>query len=139
MMMNNTLVGSNQRSFSAQHGFTLIEVMIVVAIVAILTAIALPSYTEYVRRSERANAQSKLSEAAQWLERNYTTNNKYPTTIAGYDTSKYAVTLSAATDTSFTLQAAPSGTYTDADCGSLTLTNVGLKGSTTGDAKCWKK
>jgi type IV pilus assembly protein PilE len=138
-MMNNTLIAPNQRSFSSQSGFTLIEVMIVVAIVALLTAIALPAYTEYVRRSERANVQSKLSEAAQWLERSYTTNNRYPTSIAGYDTSKYAVSLSAATDTSFTLQAAPSGTYKDEDCGTLTLTNVGLKGSTTGDAKCWKK
>ena len=55
----------------ARHssGFTLIEVMIVVAIVAILSAIALPSYTEYIRRSHRADARAGLLQAQQWLER----------------------------------------------------------------------
>ena len=51
------------------QGFTLIEAMIVVAIVAILAAIALPSYQEYVRRGHRAEARAGLQQAATWMER----------------------------------------------------------------------
>ena len=53
----------------AQLGFTLIELMIVVAIVGILSAVAYPSYTEYVRRGHRADARAGLLQAQQWLER----------------------------------------------------------------------
>ena len=50
-----------------QRGFTLIEVMIVVAVVSILTAIAMPSYNEYIRRGHRADARAGLLQAAQWM------------------------------------------------------------------------
>jgi prepilin-type N-terminal cleavage/methylation domain-containing protein len=51
------------------QGFTLIEVMIVVAIVAIITAVALPNYTEYIRRGHRAEVRANLLQLAQWMER----------------------------------------------------------------------
>lgn len=125
----------------AHHaGFTLIELMITVAIVAILAAVAYPSYVQYVQRSHRADAGAALTGAAQWMERQYTVNNVYPAAVTGSNTSKYAVSVFAGTNTSFTLQAAPIAPWTDADCGALRLTNVGDKGiygGTSTAAKCW--
>ena len=62
---------------SAAAGFTLIELMIVVAVVAILAAIAVPSYQEQVRKSRRAQAKADLVEYAQMAERFFTVNNTY--------------------------------------------------------------
>ena len=59
----------NRISTMRQQGFTLIEVMIVVAIIGILSAIAYPSYAEYIRRGHRAHARAGLLQAQQWLER----------------------------------------------------------------------
>lgn len=59
------------------NGFTLIEIMIVVAVVGVLAAIAYPSYQEQVRRSRRADAQAVLTEATQWMERFHTQSNRY--------------------------------------------------------------
>jgi len=63
---------SRTRTYTGNSGFTLIEVMVVVAIVGILAAIAYPSYQEHVRRANRAEARGILLEMAQLLERNYT-------------------------------------------------------------------
>ena len=62
-------------------GFTLIELMIVVAVVGILTAVAYPSYAEYVRRGHRADAKAGLLQAQQWMERAATATGEYPTTL----------------------------------------------------------
>ncbi len=64
-------------------GFTLIELMITVAVVAILAAIALPSYQEHVMRSRRADAKGVLLEAAQLMERNFTERGAYNKNCAG--------------------------------------------------------
>lgn len=145
-------------------GFTLIEVMIAAVIVAILAAIALPSYQDSVRKSRRADAKAVLLEAGQWMERFYTDNNCYsnaksgagvicggtavvlPFTKAPIDgaTKYYDITLSDLTATTFTLSAVPiTGTGQDKDkCGgitgaTLTLNQANRKGvsGTTDQAK----
>ena len=133
-----------------QHGgFTLIEVMIVVAIVAILSAIAYPSYAEYVRRGHRAEARAGLLQAAQWMERAATATGTYPLTAAFPNSLKSVPNnrydISATSDGgTFTLTAAPKGAQTGDRCGNYTLTNTGLRGAngvTTGDivTECWGK
>jgi type IV pilus assembly protein PilE len=138
-------------------GFSLIELMIAVAIVAILAAIAYPSYIEQVRKSRRAEGKSVLLQAAQWMERYYTENNRYddkgqedtqkglPFTKAPIEgTAYYDITLAAVARNTFTLNAAPtSGTDQTKDkCQTLTLTNTGLKdvtGSPTMTKEdCWR-
>lgn len=134
-------------------GFTLVELMIVVAIVGILSAVAYPAYTEQIRRGNRAEATAALLEAQQFMERYYGASNRYstaadgnpalPTRLQTLPTSGAArYTLSvAATVNSYTLTATPSGSMAADKCGSLTITNTGVKGrSATGPtiADCWR-
>ena len=134
-----------------QAGFTLIELMITVAVIGILAAIAYPSYTQYVQRAARAEARALLLENAQFLERNYTTSNRYDQTSAGTaitlprtqspvsGTAKYNLTLSAVAAQSYTLSAAPTGSMAGDACGTLTLTNAGVQGAGGAVADCWGK
>lgn len=126
---------------SLSRGFTLIELVIVVAIIGLLAAVAYPAYQDSVRKSRRADAKGILLELAQFMERTYTANNTYkpggsnptlPITQSPKEstTKYYNLSLSAATANTFTLQAVPiSGTDQATDrCGTLTLTHTGVKG-----------
>lgn len=121
-------------------GFTLIELMIVVAIVGILAAIAYPSYLEYVERSRRTDAQGALLGLANAMERHHTANNTYlgagaPDTGApsifpdevprdGND-KYYDLSITAATATTYTVRATPKNAQ--AGDGVLELTSTGIK------------
>ncbi len=132
----------------AGQGFTLIELMIVVAVIAILSAIAYPSYTEYVRRGHRAEARAGLLEAAQWMERAATAQGTYPLTaqfpagLTRVPGERYAIALNSPDGAVFTLTATPQGAQVGDRCGAYTLTNTGLRGAngTTNGAivtDCW--
>ncbi len=135
-------------------GFTLIELLIAIAIVGIITAIALPSYQNYVQQSNRAVAKAILLENAQFMEQFYTENSRYNQTNPGGDdvalpiaqsprvgVAQYTVTLQAVAATSFTLQAVPvvGGPMAGDVCGTLTLTNTGVQGAGGTVAQCWDR
>lgn len=134
------------------NGFTLIELMIVMAIVGILAAIAYPSYTQYMQESRRADCEGALMQLAAAMERDFSRNNGYSDIIAAGNFSNqcplqgnpmYALSIPAAllTTTTYTLWATPVGNSPQASdaCGRLTLTNTLQKGQSTGTLQqCWK-
>lgn len=132
---------------ASRAGFTLIELMIVVAIVGILAAIAYPSYVEHVKKSKRADCTGALVSFASAMERHYTVNSNYLGADADNDNTgapaasvfssecpvdggdaTYDLTISAATATTYELQATPTGSMAGDGCGNLTLNNRGQKG-----------
>lgn len=126
----------------AVSGFTLIELMIVVAVIAILAAIAYPSYTQYVQQARRVDAKSALTAIAGQLERCYTVSSDYADDGGGgacvsfpvtSDEGFYEVTAPTLTASTYTLQAAPQGAQAGDECGSLTLNHQGVR---TPDG-CW--
>ena len=136
-----------------QQGFTLIELMIVVAIVGILSAIAYPSYVEYIAKGHRADARAGLLQAQQWLERASTATGLYPTTLpatltwATDPTKRYTIGFKGApTNATFTLIATrKAGTPQATDrCGDFTVTNTGTRSADNYSAgttpeECWNK
>lgn len=122
-------------------GFSLMELMIVVAIVGILGSIAYPSYLNQVTKSRRTDAQAVLMEAAQFMERFYTENNRYHQDTGGTavalpaqlgesprdsGTKSYDITVQTATASTYTLRATPKNGQ--AGDGFLQVTNTFAKG-----------
>lgn len=111
-------------------GFTLTELMIVIAIVAILAAIAYPTYTHQVRAAARKEAVGVVLEVSGQLERIKSQLLVYPTVAAeladlAQNTKRYAITVTS-TNVTFTVTATPSGDQASDLCGTFTYTNAGL-------------
>jgi type IV pilus assembly protein PilE len=131
----------------ADSGFTLIELMVAVVVVAILSAIAIPSYSEYLTRAARVEARTILMENALGMEQVFTLNNNYnnpvPTLKFGASpkngTPKYNISIDTTkfSATEYRLQAVP----VKADkCGTFLIDNTGLRslsGNTATVAECW--
>ena len=139
------------------QGFTLIELMIVVAIIGIIAAIALPSYTSYIARAKRADARTQLLQAAQFMQRFYAANDNFAADRGGSDVvtamplnlkkspadgtaiyqlntsitsaDSYTATVSVS---AYTLTMAPisGGSAATDECGMFTITSIGIKGVT---------
>ncbi len=140
------------RRWSRASGFTLIELMIVVAIVAILAAIAYPAYTQYITKTRRVAAEGCLSENANFMERYYTTNLTYagavlpaldcksPQQTGNYYS--YDLPQSSLSASTYVVRASPTGPQqiSDTKCGILTLDQPGKRvaeGDSTAVAGCW--
>ncbi len=139
---------------TSESGFTLIELMITIAILGIIASIALPSYSSYVKRGNRSEGRAYLVNAAALMERYYSDNNVYataansmPTAVGASATSEtglYNGTIVTATPfQAYTLVA--TATFADSECLTLTLDQAGVKratgtlGSATEPGECWTK
>lgn len=135
---------ANDAKSSRSNGFTLIELMITVAIAAILLAIALPSYQEYVRRSTRTEAQAYLMTVAARQQQYLLDTRAYGATLDDIAipvpekvAAAYTLTLDVgdALPPTFTLTAEPTGNQATEKCGTMSLNQAGVK--TAAIDGCW--
>jgi len=141
------------------RGVTLIELMIVIVIIAVLIAIAYPSYQEHITKARRVDAQGVIMEAAQFMERHHTANYRYHQDLTGAavtlpnnlvespkdpGSKYYDIAIQTVTASAYTLVASPKGPQ--AGNGILIITHQGLKGwdrnnngSIDVDENCWNE
>lgn len=139
------------------RGWTLVELLMAMSIMAVLTAIAWPSYTQYVQRGYRLEAVAALLEAQHFMERYYTAFGRYSLLAASGATAsapalpvrlqnipavntRYVVSVTQVSVNSYVLSAVPMGSMANDKCGSLTLSHAAVRGTTSSLAvgDCWR-
>lgn len=143
-------------SMSKMQGFTLMELMITVVIVAVLAAVAVPIYQDSIAKSRRAEAVSALMTGAQRLEAYYTANGTYlnatndglapvfATAVPTSGNAYYSIaqdSTAAATATTFKLVASATGAMTNDACGNLAIDQKGArsKSGSADESLCWRR
>ncbi len=133
------------QKFKLQHGFSLLEILIVLAIISILSAVAIPSYTHYLTKAHRLEAEITLIKIAGILEKYYISHNTYQNAeiqaLVPAKQKNYRFELTMADDADFILTAHPLAEQEirDVECGTLTLTAKGEKSISGSNvsAECW--
>ena len=130
------------------RGFTLIELMIVLAILSIIVAVGYPSYMEHIKKSRRAEGMGQLLDLADRMERAYSDRGTYPTSVsdvlytATTDGGFYILSIVSANNVAYTVSAAPTslGRQNDDKCQTFTLTSLGQKSisGSVPNSQCWK-
>ena len=122
------------------HGFTLIELIVAVAVLAILIAIALPSYTSQTLRANRSQAIDELLRQTAFQQREYTINNSF-TAVGNFQTSDSLYRIRTLIDDNgqaYRIRAIPLNGQTEDGCGRLEINNLGLRTANGGNnARCW--
>ena len=142
-------------SMRSQIGFTLIELIITMVVIAVLTAIAIPNYTAYIQRSNRSEARSALLEGATWMERWRTQTGVYGNTTAtptvapaafpfaqvpATGTAKYTIAAPtiAAAGIGYQITATPVGVMATDPCGAFSINETGQRLPAL-PAYCWSR